>query len=134
MLRQIFVFFQRKLIFKLVHFVWQKIRLREKIVLFRELLPHQHQVFAQFILVSNNLNAWPLGYTLVWLKFIQYIRCNSEIKPTNIKLFRLRLLEITLLLLRVWVDIETWLYHFASVIKYFSSVLNYLILRVKYVD
>ena len=40
--------------------------------------------------MSNHLDARPLGYSLVGFDSVQNIRSNCQIKPANIKFFRLR--------------------------------------------
>jgi len=37
--------------------------------------------------MSNDLDAGPLGYSLVWSDFIENVWCNGQIKPADVKFF-----------------------------------------------
>ena len=55
-----------KLAFEEVHFVRQDIGCRKKVVIFRKLFEHQHQVLSQLIFMSNDSNSRPLRHSLMW--------------------------------------------------------------------
>ena len=77
------------LIFEVLQLIWENVSNRCKVIVVREFLAHQCEVFREFVLVCYYLNSGPLGQSLVWLDPIQDVRSNRQVEPAYVELIGL---------------------------------------------
>lgn len=83
--------------------------------------------------MCDHFDPRPLRYALIWLDTIQDVRRDCQIKPADVKLFRLRSWTVVVhLLIRVYVQIRIGLP--CSEAKLFATLLNNRVLGVEMVD
>ena len=84
-----FRLFFHKLSFEQIHFMRQDKSCREEVVVFWVLFSHQSQVLPQLVFMCDDSYAWPLWHPLIRSNFIELIRSNLQVEPTNIELLRM---------------------------------------------
>ena len=77
-----------KLHLELIVFDRENKRLREKVILSRELLLHLHQIACQLALVGHDSDARELGYPLVRLYFGESLTWDWVVEPSHVEVWR----------------------------------------------
>ena len=79
-----FVLFFVELLFEVVWICWQLPGLREKVVLFFEILSHPHQVLSKVVLLRKHSNVWVGIDSLVRAQFLHLFGWNWNVWPPDI--------------------------------------------------